>query len=60
MRVSRPAFHVLSALAEGTSLAEALAGGVEVLPPSEREREVFAWFRDWFGEGLFRGVARGG
>jgi hypothetical protein len=60
MRVSRPAFAVLTALCGGSSLADALAIGVEALPASRRQRTVFEWFREWFGEGLFRGIEKSG
>ena len=54
--LSEPAFLVLSALSQGLDLAQALAAGVESLPPAKREETVFAWFREWLAEGFFAGV----
>jgi len=45
-----PAFHVLSALIEGRTLAEALAGR------RLKQDQLFAWFRDWVAAGIFHRV----
>jgi hypothetical protein len=60
IRLSRPAFTVLTALAEGSDLADGLARGVVTLSASQREQKVFEWFRVWFREGLFGAVERSG
>ncbi len=47
----RPAFETLSALAAGKTLGEAI-GNRRI-----SEKNIFAWFRDWAGAGVFQSVA---
>ena len=55
--LKRPAYELLSALASGKKLGEAL---MEVCTPGRRpavkESQLFEWFRDWMAEGLFQAV----
>jgi hypothetical protein len=44
---------LLTALASGVPLAEAIAGTARDLRKSRREETVFRWFRSWIAEGLF-------
>jgi len=52
--VSAPAFALLQALAEGAMLEEAMHAMFEVGGGSQKQ--VFEWFRQWFGEKLFQSV----
>jgi len=55
--LARPAYDLLSRLASGQKLGEAL---MEVCAPGRRpavkESQLFEWFRDWMAEGLFQAV----
>ena len=55
--LSEPAYHMLSALAAGRTMRRAL---VSVLTrkwrPAVKQAQLFEWFRDWMGEGLFQAV----
>ena len=55
--LKQPAFQLLSALAAGKPLGEAL---LEVCVPGRRpavkQSQLFEWFRDWMSEGLFQAV----
>ena len=55
--LKRPAYELLSALASGKKLGEAL---MEVCVPGRRpavkESQLYEWFRDWMAEGLFQTV----
>ena len=55
LSVNAPAFALLGALAEGSTLGEGMeamfqSGGA----PSD---DVYAWFREWFAQGLFQSVS---
>jgi hypothetical protein len=60
MDLSEPAYELLSALASGRTLGEAI---VAVLSrkwrPAVKQTQLFEWFRDWMAEGLFQGVDPG-
>jgi hypothetical protein len=57
MDLTEAAYELLSALASGTTLGEAIVavltrkGGQAV-----KESQLFKWFRDWMAEGLFQAV----
>ena len=55
--LSQPAYELLSALAEGTPVGEAI---MRVLSrkwrPAVKQAHLFEWFRDWMAEGLFQAV----
>jgi len=57
MELTQPAYELLSALASGKTLGEAI---ISVLPRKwrtpVRESNLFEWFRDWMAEGLFQSV----
>jgi hypothetical protein len=57
MDLTQPAYELLSALASGKTLGEAI---ISVLPrkwrPAVKEAHLFEWFRDWMAEGLFQSV----
>ena len=60
MDLSEPAYEMLSALASGSAMGEAITA---VLTRKRRravkEAELFEWFRDWMAEGLFQAVELG-
>ncbi len=58
MRVdlSRAQYKLLSALASGTPLGEAVAAVVLQLRASRRESAVFRWFSSWVAAGMFSRV----
>lgn len=57
MDLTQPAYELLSALACGKTVGEAI---VAVLTrkwrPAVKQSQLFEWFRDWMAEGLFRAV----
>jgi hypothetical protein len=57
MDLSEPAYELLSALASGRAMGEAITA---VLTHKRRravkESQLFEWFRDWMAEGLFQAV----
>jgi len=57
MGLTQPAYELLSALASGTTLGEAI---ISVMTrkwrPAVKESNLFEWFRDWMAEGLFQSV----
>lgn len=56
--LSEPAYTVLSALAQGETMAVAVAAAQAVWsrPEAELEQRLFEWFADWLNEGLFAGL----
>jgi hypothetical protein len=57
MDLTQPAFELLSALAAGQTVGDAI---VSVMTrkwrPAVKEKQLFEWFRDWMAEGLFHAV----
>lgn len=57
MDLTQPAYELLSALASGRTMGEAI---VSVMTrkrrPAVKESQLFEWFRDWMNEGLFQSV----
>ena len=55
--LTQPAYELLSALAAGTTVGDAI---VSVMTrkwrPAVKQKQLFEWFRDWMAEGLFQAV----
>ena len=55
--LTQPAYELLSALASGETVGEAI---VSVMTrkwrPAVKQKQLFEWFRDWMAEGLFQAV----
>lgn len=56
LELSRTEHELLSALAAGEPLGEAIAAAARKLRSSRREETVFRWFRSWLAEGLFSAI----
>jgi len=57
MDLTQPAFELLSALADGKTLGEAIESAfVRKRRPAVKEEQLFDWFRDWMAAGLFQVV----
>ena len=55
--LERPAYELLSALASGQTVGEAIVGIMtRKWRPAVKESRLFEWFRDWMAEGLFQAV----
>jgi hypothetical protein len=54
MDLKRPAYALLSLLAEGNTVGDAVS--TVLLSQKVRETQLFEWFRDWVSEGLFHAV----
>ena len=54
--LSRAEHDLLTALAAGTPLGEALTTATDSLKSSEKQDRVFAWFRGWIARGMFSRV----
>jgi hypothetical protein len=55
--LSREAYRLLSALASGSSLGDAVQSVVAGAQPRRvAEEHLFRWFREWVAEGIFRRV----
>jgi hypothetical protein len=54
--LTRPAFRLLSALAEGRTVGEALEECLRRSRPRPSGEEVFAWFRGWARAAVFQAV----
>ncbi len=61
MDLAAPAYALLSALASGATVGEAI---VRVMTakwrPAVKQSQLFEWFRDWMSEGLFHAVELAG
>lgn len=61
MDISAPAYALLSALAAGRTVGEAIVGVLtRKWRPAVQESQLFEWFRDWMSEGLFQAVELAG
>ena len=61
MDLKEPAYHLLSALARGETLGEAIISvSKRTWRPALKEPQLFEWFRDWMAEGLFQAVELAG
>jgi hypothetical protein len=57
MDLAQPAFELLSALAAGQTLGDAIVATMtRKRRPMVKEAQLFEWFRDWMAEGLFQDV----
>jgi hypothetical protein len=55
--LERPAYELLSALASGQTVGDAIVGVMtRKWRPALKEARLFEWFRDWMAEGLFQAV----
>ena len=54
--LTRPAFRLLSGLAEGLTVGEAVEECLRRSRPRPSGDQVFAWFREWARAAAFRGV----
>lgn len=60
MDLTEPAYELLSALASGSTMGEAIGGVLtRERRPVVKEAHLFRWFRDWMAEGLFQSVELG-
>ncbi len=60
MDLAQPAYELLSALASGRTLGEAiLSVMLRKWRPAVRESDLFDWFRDWMAAGLFQSIELG-
>lgn len=57
MDLTQPAHALLSALASGETVGDAIVGVMtQKWRPAVKEKQLFEWFRDWMAEGLFQAV----
>ncbi|HLG96266.1 MAG TPA: DNA-binding domain-containing protein [Bryobacteraceae bacterium] len=57
MELSQPAYELLSAIAEGKTLGQAIAPVMaRRWRPAVKQSDLFGWFRDWMAEGLFQSL----
>ncbi len=55
--LERPAYALLSALASGQTVGDAIVGTMtQRWRPAVKEACLFEWFRDWMADGLFQAV----
>ena len=60
MDLTGPAYELLSALASGATLGEAIDRVLQrERRPAVKPPQLFDWFRDWMNEGLFQAVELG-
>jgi hypothetical protein len=56
LALTRPAFRLLSALAEGAPVGEAVELGLRRSRPRPTGDQIFGWFREWAQSGVFQAV----
>ena len=57
MDLTQPAYELLSALASGQTVGDAIVSVMtRKFRPAVKEKQLFEWFRDWMAEGLFQAV----
>jgi hypothetical protein len=57
MDLTEPAYALLSALASGQTVGEAIVGVLtRNWRPAVKQSQLFEWFRDWMAEGFFQSV----
>jgi hypothetical protein len=57
MDLTHPAYELLSALASGQTVGDAIVTVMtRKFRPAVKEKQLFEWFRDWMAEGLFQAV----
>jgi hypothetical protein len=57
MDLTQPAYELLSALASGQAVGEAIVGVLtRKWRPAVKQAQLFEWFRDWMAEGFFQAV----
>ncbi len=57
MDLTQPAYEMLSALASGRAVGEAIVGVLtRKWRPAVKQAQLFEWFRDWMAEGFFQAV----
>jgi len=55
--LTQPAFELLSALASGRTVGDAIVGVMtRKWRPAVKQSQLFEWFRDWMAEGFFQAV----
>jgi hypothetical protein len=54
--LSKAEYELLSSLAGGRTLGEAVAAAASRLKSAESQKKIFKWFRDWISEGMFSAV----
>ncbi|HYK18292.1 MAG TPA: DNA-binding domain-containing protein [Bryobacteraceae bacterium] len=60
MDLTQPAYELLSALAAGKTMGEAIESVmIRKWRPAVKEAHLFEWFRDWMAEGFFQSVELG-
>ena len=60
MDLTQPAYELLSALAGGKTMGEAIESVmIRKWRPAVKEAHLFEWFRDWMAEGFFQSVELG-
>jgi len=60
MDLTQPAFQLLSLLAAGKTMGEAIESVMlRKWRPAVKEAHLFEWFRDWMAEGFFQSVELG-
>ncbi|HYL38902.1 MAG TPA: DNA-binding domain-containing protein [Bryobacteraceae bacterium] len=61
MDLAEPAYGLLSALASGKTLGEAIVSTLtRKWRPAVKQAQLFEWFRDWMAEGFFQSVELAG
>jgi hypothetical protein len=57
MDLAEPAYELLSELAGGKSMGEAIESVmIRKWRPAVKEAHLFEWFRDWMAQGFFQSV----
>jgi hypothetical protein len=57
MDLTQPAYELLSALASGETVGDAIVSVMtRKFRRAVKEKQLFEWFRDWMAEGLFQAV----
>ncbi|HEX6896719.1 MAG TPA: DNA-binding domain-containing protein [Bryobacteraceae bacterium] len=57
MDLTQPAYELLSSLAAGNSLGQAITSVMtRKWRPAVKQSDLFGWFRDWMAEGFFQSV----
>lgn len=56
LELTRAEHDLLSSLAGGTPLGEALAAAASTQKSSRQRAQIFRWFRTWLAEGLFTAI----
>jgi hypothetical protein len=60
LELSRPAYDLLSGLAAGRTLGDAVAAVASRRGAAARDTQLYRWFRQWMAIGLFEGLEKTG